>query len=210
MTAVSFDLFGTLVTVDPPSDPAAAVAAELRDRGVSVPDDWADAYAERHVDAPAGAEVPLPAHVAAALRSRDVALPPENGVRRAVVAAFDPDPRTRPGAVEAVAAARECGPVGLLSNCSAPEVVFRSLLRSEISNDAFDETASSLASGWRKPDERAFESLARRLGVDAADLVHVGDDPETDGGVERVGGTFVDVAETPLSELPTRLEERCP
>ena len=34
--AVSFDLFGTLVEADRPADPAAAVAAELRDRGADV------------------------------------------------------------------------------------------------------------------------------------------------------------------------------
>lgn len=56
--ATSFDLFGTLVAVDRPADPAAAVGDELRDRGVAVPDDWAAAYAETHVEAPAGAEVP--------------------------------------------------------------------------------------------------------------------------------------------------------
>ncbi len=56
--AVSFDLFGTLVCVPSPSDPAAAVGDALDERGVPVPADWDDAYRERHVDAPPGAETP--------------------------------------------------------------------------------------------------------------------------------------------------------
>lgn len=211
--AVTFDLFGTLVDVTRPADPAHAVAAELRARGVTVPDDWADAYGEVHVDAPEGAEVPLPAHVAAALRSRGV--DPRgathggggdgNAIRRAVVAAFDPEVTVRPGAEAAVTAASECAPVGVLSNCSAPEVVRRALLRAGL-RDAFDVTVTSIGCGWRKPHPGAFETVADRLGVAPEGLVHVGDDPTTDGGVTEVGGRFVDVAETPLPELPAWFE----
>lgn len=225
--ALSFDLFGTLVSVDRPADPAAAVAAELRARGVVVPDDWADAYGERHVDAPAGAEVPLPAHVAAALRSRGVDgrspsarrdLPvdvdaPANAVRRAVVAAFDPAVETRPGAADALAAAAERGPVGLLSNCSVPELVARTTIRGDFDRDLFDATVTSVACGWRKPHPEAFRTLAGRLGVPPAKLVHVGDDPDADGGVEAVGGRFVDSTEVPLETLAERLragEDPCP
>jgi FMN phosphatase YigB (HAD superfamily) len=203
--AVSFDLFGTLVAVDPPADPACAVAAELRARGVAVPDDWQAAYLQSHVDAPPGAEVPLPAHVVAALRSRGVGTS-ENAARRAVVAAFDPAIETRPGAAAAVAAARERGPVGVLSNCAVPELVPRTLLRSSLSREAFDAVVSSLSCGWRKPDRRAFEAVAADLGVAAAGLVHVGDTPGVDGGVEAAGGRFVDVAEVSLAEFPDWLD----
>ncbi|MFC6770931.1 HAD family hydrolase, partial [Halorubrum pallidum] len=44
--AVTFDLFGTLVDVAYPSDPAEVVARELESRGVDVPDDWHVAYGE--------------------------------------------------------------------------------------------------------------------------------------------------------------------
>jgi FMN phosphatase YigB (HAD superfamily) len=201
--AVSFDLFGTLVTVDRPADPAAAVATELAARDVTVPDDWARAYGERQIDAPAGAEVPLPAHVAAALASRGVE-PSGNAVRRAVVAAFDPTVQRREGALAAIEAAREYGPVGLLSNTSVPELARRTLLRADL-RDAFDAVVTSVGCGWRKPDARAFEALERRLGADIA--VHVGDDPDADGGVSAVGGTFLDVATVPLTDLPDWLAD---
>ncbi|MFC4553281.1 MULTISPECIES: HAD family hydrolase [Halorussus] len=203
--AVSFDLFGTLVDADRPSDPADAVAAELRERDVAVPDDWGDAYREVHVDAPSGAEVPLPAHVSAALASRGVDAP-GNAARRAVVAAFDPEVETRAGAVEAVRAASERGPVGLLSNCSVPELARRTVIRSDLDRDAFDAVVTSVACGWRKPHPRAFETCADELGAPVEDLVHVGDDPETDGGVADAGGEAVLVSEVPLVEFPTWLE----
>lgn len=203
--AIAFDLFGTLVAAKRPDDPAGAVAEKLRERGVSVPDNWVDTYSEPHIDAPTGAEVPLPAHVSAALASRGVDTP-HNAARRAVVAAFDPTVKTRTGARAAVDAARKYGPVGLLSNCSVPELVGRTLIRSELSRDEFDAVVSSVACGWRKPDARAFETIATQLGVSTAQLIYVGDTAAVDGGIEDCGGRFIDVADCPLSALPARLE----
>jgi FMN phosphatase YigB (HAD superfamily) len=201
VVAVSFDLFGTLVAVDRPEDPASAVAGALRERDVPVPDDWGDAYCEPHVDAPEGSEVPLPAHVAAALHSREVDVP-DNAARRAVVSAFDPEVIVREGAPDAVQRAGECGPIGLCSNCAVPELVSRTLGRAGL-RGSFDAVVTSIGCGWRKPNPRIFETLADQLGVDPVSLVHVGDDPRTDGGVERVGGRFCDVTETRLSEVAT-------
>jgi len=202
--AVTFDLFGTLVDVEYPSDPAEIVARELESRGVEVPDDWHVAYGERHVDAPAGAEVPLPAHVAHALDSRGVDAA-DNVVRHAVVAAFDPDVTRRDGARAAVRDVSERGPVGLLSNCAVPELVPKTLIRAGLRGE-FDAVTTSIGCGWRKPHPKAFETAADALGVAPGSLVHVGDDATADGGVEDVGGRFVDVTETPLDELAAHLE----
>jgi len=201
---VSFDLFGTLVTADRPADPAAAVATELENRDVAVPDDWADAYTEAHVDAPDGAEVPLPAHVSRALASRGVDYE-HNAARRAVVAAFDPTVETRPGALEAVDAAREHGPVAICSNCSVPELVGRTLVRSDFERDDFDAIVTSVGCGWRKPATEIFELTAEELGVAPDELIHVGDDPQADGGIEGVGGTALLLEECPLADVPARL-----
>ena len=202
---VTFDLFGTLVEHDPPDDPATAVARELRERGVDPPDDWADAYAEPHVDAPDGAEVPLHAHVARALDSRGVSVP-NNAARRAVTAAFEPTVAARDGSRAAVERARDRGSVGLLSNCSVPELARRSLLTADLRwrNDdrdpLFDAVVTSLSCGWRKPDPRAFEAVARQLDCDASELTHIGDSV-ADAGIEAVDGRFIDVRETPLAAL---------
>jgi len=202
--AVTFDLFGTLVEVAYPSDPAEVVARELESRGVDVPDDWHVAYGERHVDAPAGAEVPLPAHVAHALESRGVHAG-GNVVRHAVVAAFDPDVTRRDGALDAVRDVSDQGSVGLLSNCAVPELVPKTLIRAGLRGE-FDAVTTSVGCGWRKPHSKAFEAVADALGVAPETLIHVGDDPETDGGVVEVGGRFVDVTETPLSTVAGELE----
>lgn len=208
--AYAFDLFGTLVAVDDIPDPAAAVADELRARGITVPDDWAAVYRDPHIDAENGAEIPLPAHVAAALNSRGIDVAATTA-RRAVADAFDPRVETRAGAVDAVAAAGEGVPVGLLSNCAVPGVVSKTLRRAALDRVAFDAITVSVDCGWRKPDPRAFNSLAEQLGVETANLCVVGDTPATDGGITDCGGEFIDITETALTDLQTELTagQRC-
>ncbi|MGM0590023.1 MAG: HAD family hydrolase [Halobacteriota archaeon] len=231
--ATSFDLFGTLVDVPSPPDPSEAVASELRARGIAVPDDWSVAYARPHIDAPTGAEVPLPSHVRAALASRGVAVRDGDGgvdaaeervdaaqrrfdavegrvdaIAEAVIAAFDHSVETREGAVDAVEAARELGPVGLLSNCSVPGLVRRALARSALDPDAFDAVVTSVGCGWRKPHRRAFAAVADELDVPLSGVVHVGDDPLTDGGAADVCAAALLVDDVPLAELPSYVEAR--
>lgn len=204
--AVSFDLFGTLVEQPSMPDPADAVGRELGARDIAVPEDWAAAYAEVHVDAPEGAEVPLHVHVAHALADRGVDAS-GSAVRRAVVAAFEPDVTARDGALTAVQRAREHGPVGLLSNCAVPELTRRSLLAAGLRwqpgtdrEPLFDAVVTSLSCGWRKPHPGAFETVAGQLGCATDELVHVGDS-DADAGVEAVGGRFVDTRERSLADV---------
>lgn len=204
--AVSFDLFGTLVRAAKPADPARAIATELESRGVDVPEGWEEDYGTPRIDAPAGAEVPLPAHVARALASRGVEVP-ENAARRAVIAAFDPDVETRTGAHEAIEAAREHGSVGVLSNCSVPELVSRTLIRATFPRE-FDGVVTSVGCGWRKPHPKAFEAIASELDVGVEELTHVGDSPDADGGIEACGGRSILLDDVSLPEVPDRLGER--
>ena len=194
--AVSFDCFGTLVSVDRPADPAAAIAESLASRGVELPDDWERAYTTPHRPVEPGREQSLVAHVDAALRSRGIE-PSTATVRGAVLAAFESDVRARDGALKAVAAAERTGPVGICSNCSVPGLVERALERSALDVNRFDAVVTSVDCGWRKPDRRAFEYIADALGIAPADLLHVGDDPKTDGAAPE----SVLLAEQSLSEL---------
>jgi len=203
----SFDLFGTLVDAERPDDPAAAVADALADRGVRVPEDWTAAYREPHSEVQRGAERPLPDHVADALASRGVDAE-RAAVREATVAAFDGPVQRRNGALAAVEGAQERrGPVAVLSNCSVPGLVERTLDRADLAGE-FDAVVASVDCGWRKPDERAFRAVADAFDAEPGSLVHVGDDPETDGGVGAVGGSAVLLTETDLREVPARLEGR--
>lgn len=198
--AVSFDCFGTLVTVPRPDDPAAEVGEALAARGVDLPVDWQTAYLEAHVEVPDGGELSLPEHTREALSSRGVDADPDV-VREAVLAAFDRPVTAIPGAGDALDATE--APVGVLSNCSVPGMVEEVLDRVGLL-DELDTVATSVDCGWRKPDRRAFDAVADPLGVSPAELVHVGDNREADGGVEALGGTYIHVDDD-LTDLPKRL-----
>lgn len=204
--AVTFDLFGTLVHAPKPANPAQAIATELESRGVRVPEEWDEVYRTPHIDAPEGAEIPLPAHVARALAACGTSVP-ENAARRATVAAFDPEVERRDGATEAIEAARECGPIGVLSNCSVPELVSRTLIRAGFSGE-FDAVVSSTGCGWRKPHSKAFEAIAADLGTSVEEITHVGDSPEADGGIEACGGRAILLDRVSLTDVPDLLRER--
>ena len=202
---VSFDLFGTLVAVDRPADPADAVARELRARDVAVPADWSTRYRDPQVSFEPGQERALSEHVGAALANGGVDVE-KSVVAAAVRAAFGGPVRTREGAQAAVDAAAEHGAVGILSNCSVRGLVERTLERSGLDADRFDAVVASVDCGWRKPDRRAFEAVATALEVPLNSLVHVGDDPETDGAAEAVGAQALILDKISLTDVPSELE----
>jgi FMN phosphatase YigB (HAD superfamily) len=207
VVAVSFDLFGTLVEVTPPDDPAKAVATALSERDVSVPSDWKHVYTAPHLDVPSGAELSLVDHVKAGLESRDRDVS-RSVVRAALLDAFETPIRTRKGAQTAVTVAKRCGPIGILSNCSVPGLVQHTLSQSDLNPDVFDAVVSSVECGWRKPDERAFREISARLGVSLSELTHIGDDPETDRGATDAGATAILLDDVTLSDISREME--CP
>jgi HAD superfamily hydrolase (TIGR01549 family) len=200
--ATTFDLFGTLLDVAENEAPADAIATELSARGVSVPDDWQAAYRTPQIETEPGAECPLPEHVHAIL---DDGSPPDRElIREAVLAAFDQPVETRPDAGETIGRMAERGPVGLLSNCSVPGLVDRTLRRSERDSDRFDAIVTSVGCGWRKPDWRAFEAVATRLHIPVEKITHVGDNPVTDGGAVDAGADCLLLDDVSLAEIPVR------
>ncbi|WP_336336848.1 HAD family hydrolase [Haloarcula brevis] len=207
--ALSFDLFGTLVRADRPSEPWDAVAAALSARSVRVPDDWEAAYRSAHREYDRGREAPLDEHVRLALASRGVEVAAETATA-AVLDAFDSPVTVRDGATEAVAAAAQRGPVAVCSNCSVPGLVERTLARADIerrSGRSFDAVVTSVGCGWRKPHPNSFESTADAVGVALADLVHVGDDARTDGGAGRAGAESILLADRSLPTIAEQLRE---
>lgn len=200
--AVSFDCFGTLVSMPRPPSPAAAIGGELASRGVAVPDDWEAAYAEPHLDPPERAERSIPTHARAALSSRGIDAEP-SVVASAVLDAYDREAERLPGAAEALAAVD--APVGVLSNCAVPGLVPRTLSQVDLL-DPFEAVVTSIEIGWRKPDRRPFAAIADELAVPVGALVHVGDQREVDGGIERYGGRYLHV-DGDLRNLPDRLTE---
>jgi FMN phosphatase YigB (HAD superfamily) len=207
--ALSFDLFGTLVTADRPSEPWDAVATALAARSVQVPDGWEDAYRSAHRDYDRGREAPLDEHVRLALASRGIEVTEETATE-AVLDAFDSPVTVREGAIGAVDAAAQRGPVAICSNCSVPGLVERTLERADIetrSDHSFDAVITSVDCGWRKPHPNIFESTADALDVTLADLVHVGDDARTDGGAGRVGAQSILLEDHSLPAIAEQLRE---
>jgi len=204
--AVSFDCFGTLVDADRPAEPWVAVADALAARDVPVPDDWEGAYRTSHREYDRGAEAPLDEHVRLALASRGVEIGDETA-REVTLAAFDAPVTVRDGAREALAAARDRGPVAVCSNCSVAGLVGRTFDRADID---VDHVVTSVGCGWRKPHPDIFEQTADALGCSLADLVHVGDDARTDGGAERVGATTVLLEDVSLPSFPAWLDDQYP
>lgn len=203
---VTFDLYGTLVTASRRSEPWDAVAHELSARDVPVPSDWEAAYRSSHHDDEPLRERSLVTHTRAALASRGIEAS-EADVAAALLEAFDGSIEVRDGAVDALEAASEYGPVGILSNCSLPGLVDATLERASFPI-AFDAVTTSVGCGWRKPHDRAFEAAAEALGTDTGGLVHVGDDRRADGGGRTAGVTVRIIEDTPLQELPAWLEAR--
>ena len=198
--AVSFDLFGTLLTVEQPRDPTAAVAEALEARGIDIPDEWEDAYRTPYIetDHPLQ-EMPLGDHVLALLRAHADSADTEPDpavVDEAVRDAFDTPIQTRDGAAETIRALSEHVPVAVLSNSSVRGLVERSLSKADLPVDSFAIVRASVDLGWRKPHEQTFKHIADELGVPIESLVHVGDDSRTDGGADRAGAHAVIVSES--------------
>lgn len=207
--ALSFDLFGTLVEVERPDEPWTAVADSLAEYDVRVPETWEDAYRQSHREYDRGREAPLDEHVRLALQQCDINVSPTTA-RRVVVDAFDGQATRRPGADEALAAATSNGPVAVCSNCSVPGLAGRVLSSIDLDPTTSlgpDVVITSVGCGWRKPHRRIFEATADALGVTLSDLIHVGDDPRTDGGAERAGARSILLGECSLETLTTRLRE---
>lgn len=201
-SGVSLDVFGTLVSVDRPDDPAAAIAQELDSRGLTVPDDWSDAYREPHLDVKEGGELPLADHVTAALASRDKSVVREEfrpTVEAAVSAAFEGAAAPRPGTEQTIETLASRRPVAILSNCAVSGLAEHALDSAGIDTEAFEAVVTSVDCGWRKPDRRAFTAVASELGIEVEELLHIGDDPRADGGITAVGGSSCIVGDGTLA-----------
>ena len=68
-----------------------------------------------------------------------------------------------------------------------------------------DEFVLSYEVGAAKPDPRIFTAALDRLGVDAAEVLMVGDSEENDGAARAVGCAFALVDPLPVADRPTGL-----
>ena len=100
------------------------------------------------------------------------------------------------GAVPTLSAVRNLSPLtGLISNTGkTPGSVLRTLLRNMGVIDLFEVTVFSDEVRSRKPDRRIFQHALAELGVEAAQTVHIGDNPWADiDGAKAIGMMAIQV-----------------
>ncbi len=206
--AVGFDLFNTLITVDPHAlDHAVSILSEsLRQEGIAVdPEHFRLAHRQAAIEHIAytrrdGKETHNRFWISTALNflGWEVALDDPRIARAVEVyfSAFLEFCRLVPGTTEMLATLKSRYPLGLLSNFTHPPAA-QAILDNLGITSFFDVVLISGELGYRKPHSSVFRILVEKLGVDPEELVYVGDDPEPDidgacsVGIRPVWSTYV-------------------
>ena len=208
LKAIGFDLFNTLVTVEPQALTEAVdrLRASLQDGGLDVD---GDAFRYEHRQAAlefieearrTGRETHNRFWIGRALQRLGHAVPPDDPrIGMAVehyFSAFGELSRLVPGTLEMLEILASRYRLGLLSNFThAPAA--RAILDRLGLAPFFSTVLISGDLGYRKPHPGVFERLARELGASKEELIYVGDDPEPDvdgamdSGIRPVWTTYV-------------------
>jgi len=206
--AIGFDLFNTLITVEPPTIQEAAnrLTSALLDAGLPVePESFQQAHRESAVEflkqsRQDGKETHNRFWISEALASQGHHVHPDDArIARAVDAyfsAFLDFSHPLPGTQEMLANLAERYLLGLLSNFThAPAA--RKIIDGVGLTPYFETVLISGELGYRKPHPLVFERLIQALGVEKHRILFVGDDPDSDvsgaqmAGLRPVWHTFV-------------------
>jgi putative hydrolase of the HAD superfamily len=199
ITAIGFDLFNTLITVDPPAlaEAMARLILELNQHGVAPePKRFTVTYrevAQQFLEKAKqdGIETHNRFWISAALAKMGFHVPPDDprisqGVE-AYFSIFLPHCRLVPHTLEMLTAVKRRYPLGLLSNFTHGPAA-RVIINGMGLTPFFDVVLISGELGYRKPHRQVFERLVRSLGTDPHQVLYVGDDPEADiMGARRAG-----------------------
>jgi HAD superfamily hydrolase (TIGR01549 family) len=229
--AVSFDHWGTLVDADHSNKgerlgflgrylPAA--------NGEQIAQAWDRSWERFHKLLFSGLSPSTPTFLSFVLDELGIALEPDayaQVVGYWQAAMLDAPPRLLPGVVEVLEAVRARGlRVGLISDTGVtPGSVLKERLRQTGLLPYFDHLTFSDEIGVTKTRQYPFRHTAQALGVSVADMLHVGDLPETDirGGRaagcrtalllevsdRRDGIPDADLVLEHLTDLPTALDK---
>lgn len=214
--AIGFDLFNTLITVEPQTleDANKRLFASLSQRGFALDaDSFKKAHREaalRHIEhsRKSGRETHNRFWIRDALGEQGYAVSPEDmrigDAVEAYFTAFLDHCRLIPETGEMLAALRPSYRLGLLSNFTHGPAARKIL--SHVGLDSFFETVIiSGELGYRKPDPRPFDELVKQLGVEGHRVLYVGDDPEPDilgarqAGLNPVWTTYVQDRKIPFA-----------
>jgi putative hydrolase of the HAD superfamily len=197
--AVGFDLFNTLITVDPFARQESMRRLTESLDGVGLPVDR-DAFARAHGEAVIryleatrvdGRETHNRFWISTALNTLGYEIVPDDPrIAPAVDAYFSAyieASRLIPGTREMLGLLKTRYRLGLLSNFTHAPAATEVIRRHGLS-PYFDVILISGEVGYRKPHPRVFELLVGRLGVARAEIVFVGDDAVADVGGAQMAG----------------------
>ncbi len=191
VSAIGFDLFNTLITVERHGLDEALIrlTRSLRTGGVPVaPDAFKAAHrkaALRFIEEARkdGKETHNRFWISAALRDMGYDIPPDDPRIAAAIdayfSAFLDLCRPIPGTAEMLTALGDRYRIGLLSNFTHGPAARRIIERVGLGS-YFPVMVISGEFGFRKPHPAVFRELVRRMGVPAEEMLYVGDDPDSD------------------------------
>ena len=197
--AIGFDLFNTLISVEPHAlhDAVIRLTRSLQQSGLNLePETFRQSHREAAVrfmkeTRRDGRETHNRFWISAALKTQGHTVPPDDPrIARAVDAyfsAFSQHCHLIPGTGEMLKTLKGSYLIGLLSNFThapaAKEIMDRMGL-----TPFFDVVVISGELGYCKPHPLVFRHLIDRLGVEKNQILYVGDDPEPDiAGAKRAG-----------------------
>jgi putative hydrolase of the HAD superfamily len=214
--AIGFDLFNTLITVEPHAlDRAVGILARsLLEEGIEVE---FESFHQAHRQAALyhiaetrhdGRETHNRFWISTALKQLGREVEPDDPRIARVIevyfAAFLEFCHLIPGTKEMLGALRNHYFLGLLSNFTHPPAA-KAILDGLGITSLFDAVLISGELGYCKPHALVFQLLAEGLGVEAGELLYVGDDPEPDidgacnAGIQPVWTTYVRDRRIPLA-----------
>jgi putative hydrolase of the HAD superfamily len=206
--AIGFDLFNTLLTVEPSAleEALERLTLSLTMSGIPVEkESFKDAYRESalrfmHETRLDGKETHNRFWISAALLSQGYEVAPEDSriadAVNAYFSAFMGRCHLIPGTMEMLEILKGAYLLGLLSNFTHPPAI-REIIDSLGLTPRFDAVLISGELGYRKPHPLVFQQLMRELGVRKEHILYVGDDPEPDitgarqAGIRPVWFTYV-------------------
>jgi putative hydrolase of the HAD superfamily len=206
--AIGFDLFNTLLTVEPSAleEALERLTLSLTMSGIPVEkESFKDAYRESalrfmHETRLDGKETHNRFWISAALLSQGYEVAPEDSriadAVNAYFSAFMGRCHLIPGTMEMLEILKGAYLLGLLSNFTHPPAI-REIIDSLGLTPRFDAVLISGELGYRKPHPLVFQQLMRELGVKKDQILYVGDDPEPDitgarqAGIRPVWFTYV-------------------
>lgn len=189
--AIGFDLFNTLIIVEPDTlvQAMSSMIKSLRDSGFSIDE---SSYIKGYREAASkfitqaresGKETHNSIWISHVFNGYGLSIPPDDSrIAESIdqyFSAFYERVHLIPDTVETLGMLREKYQLGLLSNFTHAPAAREILSRTGLA-DYFDTILISGELGYRKPHPFTFEELTRKLGIGKENILFTGDDPEPD------------------------------